>query len=384
MRMPKAVGMGTIWVLLAGCSDRAPAPPDNRTPDPQFLATSSAVSVTTPVELGDIVPVAAVQGSLGPNVLPRHQPADQAFASLKASFAKGSYHKIRLAVYDLALIADVSALAGARAASLGMANTEATVVNTTTGPVQVDDGTWELSVDPKGGGEFFVNPSRHHHGVETNALLSDDSYVTKAAAYVAAKLPALTGPQARYAEQVHHFHNSGVTYAVGADPTTRGVPTDGIYEVSVVHNTTIDGLPVIGPGGKQRVWMSPTGDVLAHKSSVRAIAGRHALLTGDQLVNPADARVALESKLAARGVYMSQYTLGETQFGYLCRDNGVAQGLIAPYYIFVYTAVVGKQKTIVETVPAVSDPRVLADIVADEASASPQIPAPAQTPKSGP
>jgi hypothetical protein len=371
-RPMKTMTLACVLALLGvGCSATPPSPDAPGAGDHNVGTATEAVvaAVTTPVNLGPIESVTHAQQRLGASTLLKHGPSQAAFAALKSAFAAKTHGPIRLAVYDVASVADARALASTRASALAIGPAGAVPTVSPTGAMLVSGGGWDLSVDPVSGGELLVDPSRHHKGQETNALSSDDVYVAKAHAYIGSRWAAPAAPYSVYPQGVRHFHNSSVGYAVAGDPTTRGTPQDGIYEIAVVHNTSIDGLPVIGPGGKYRTWMDTTGSVVAHKASIRSVAGRHAVVTGSQLTDPAAAQASLEGQLSARGVHLAQYQLAETQFGYLARDLGAPQRLLAPYYLFVYRSLDGSQKAIVETVPAVSDPAVLADVLADDAAA---------------
>ena len=366
---------GVVVVLNACSAGGASGPPkadDGAGRRPGVVSEG----ITADVNLGPIESVAHIVQRSTTNSALLDAPADNAFTAVKAAFAANSHHDIRLAVYDVAPVASPATLAKSRGLSLGIDTDKTPLKNLPEGAVSLAKGAWELTVEATSGGESYVDTSRHHKGTETTTLLSDDEYMGKAAAYIASAFPALPNRLASYPMRLRHYHNANVNYAVGGDPSTRGTPTEGIYELAVVHNTAIDGLPVIGPGGKYKVWMSPAGDVLGHMHSIRKLAGIHATVSGDQLVDPATAQASLESKLAGRGVNMSQYQLAKAQFGYLQRDNGSLQQIVAPHYLFMYTATVPGQKNIIETIPAVSDPKVLADIAADEAANATTIPSP--------
>lgn len=130
--------------------------------------------------------------------------------------------------------------------------------------------------------------------------------------------------------------------------------------MAVAYNTAIDGVAVIGPGGKAVVHMSPAGEVVGHESIVRPVMKPIAQITGADLLEPRKARAMVEDRIKERDIPMGEYVLSRSEFGYFHLGRNSIQRVLAPYYAFVFEPknekIIGRN--IVEIVPAVTDPKI--------------------------
>ena len=223
------------------------------------------------------------------------------------------------------------------------------------------DGAVELAIDPVSGTERWVDHARFHAGMGVSLLpLAEADYIQAAREHVQRAFPTLASKDLR-AYKLRRYMND----TAGPDGKNEG-PT--VYQVAVAFNEVIDGVPVIGAGGKVSVHLTPEGEVISHESTVRPVAQRFATLAGGELLEPEVARKAVEERLVQRGVPLEQYVLTRSELGYLRLGRHGAQSVLVPHYAFFFEPrsreVVGKK--LVETLPAVTSPGVLERLQQDQ------------------
>jgi hypothetical protein len=220
----------------------------------------------------------------------------------------------------------------------------------------------EFSFNALSGTKTWTNRSLYHKGagIPTTALMTQASAVQKARAHMMAKL----GPEAAkfplYAYKTNRFLNVVGSFDGSMAPTTT------VSQVAVAFNSTVDDLPVIGPGGKIAVDLATDGTPVHHESTIRGISGVAAPIPPSSIIGPEAARASLEKTLTARGVDLTQYRPARSEFGYFRRGRGRVQNVIGPYYAFFYEPIAGNLKGIEEHVPATNDPTALKLLQDDE------------------
>jgi hypothetical protein len=308
-----------------------------------------------------LLTVSAAKLTAGANQPVKDAPALENAQRIRAAFANGSQAALSFGVYRLVDVGPVKGTLEARGHQLGLVGKEDP--GSDQNRVGLTAGSHRLVRNEVSGSEFFADLAQHHRGqgVSRASLRPESEYVSRALAHVQQKLASQTAGANLYPYKVRVYMNAG--------GPNKGAPTSvEASQVAVSFNTSVDDLPVIGPGSKVAVHMAPSGEVIAHESTVRAIKERAATISGAELLSPDEAKAQVEARLVARGVKLSDYAVTREEFGYLRRGRNSVQSILAPHYAYFYepisSAVLGKK--IVETVPAVKNPAVLALITADD------------------
>lgn len=300
-----------------------------------------------------------------------HPIEDQAamshFDELSKLAAKGQYEKLRFKVYALAPPqGDYKSHIKQRGTALNIEdgrffypddNIEGELnlkQDETVRVVGVRNKQFELAYNRDSGSELFVDNQRFHDGkgVPVKQLKDDAFYVETADLYIKKKLTDEIGKTKLYAYRLRKYLDA--IAKEGEEPEITA------SQIAVAYNTAVEGIAVIGPGGKAVVHMSPTGDVVGHEIIVRPITKAIAEITGANLLNPNKARDIVVSKIKERNIPMEKYILVRSEFGYLSLGRNSTQQVLAPYYAFFFEPksekVVGR--TLLEIVPAVTDPKI--------------------------
>jgi hypothetical protein len=156
-------------------------------------------------------------------------------------------------------------------------------------------------------------------------------------------------------------------YFNGHQTIGQSPQVDGVYQLAAGFNSTIDGLPVIGPGGKVAVDMTTDGAVVRHESSLRHSKALLQVVRGDKdLVTPQVAESTVNARLDARQIDRKQFSVSRREFGYFMYGKQCIQTVLVPYYAFFFEPLPGTMsKILVEVEPATNDPGVLAMIASD-------------------
>jgi hypothetical protein len=349
-----AAGIAAAMLLGAACA----APDDTTARD-----TAGQVQVTgSPRGISSFV---AERGPLG---LLRDEPAAHAFAAASAGAAPA-----RLSIYQLAAVPPAEQLVSLRAGELAMAGAAihrgAPAVDAAAFPapfepnVYAHKGALKLRINAYSGAELFADSSRFHRSSGVVTLpFAESTYVDTALQYVS-RSGGLgrtgVGPGSLYPYKVRRYMNAGTATGAPAVSTT--------YQVSVAFNQSIDDVPVIGPGSKFVVHLSPDGAVVGHEQNLRAVSRQLAVIGASDLVAPEDARRDVERRLRARGVDLDGYVATRSELGYLRLGRDSIQSVVTPHYLFVYEpkpGVLGKQ--LVEVAPVTRNPAHLAMLAADD------------------
>lgn len=224
----------------------------------------------------------------------------------------------------------------------------------------LEQGDHELSVNMESGAERYVDRSRFHASPGTTRTLSDEEYVVLAARHARAVLGADVAGGGIYPFKLRRYQN--------AVAQKDGAPTETTYQIAVAFNSIIDGLSVVGAGGKLVVHMTPDGQVVSHEATLRSVASVAAILTSAELLRPSQARAEVEARLLRRDVTLKQYTLSRAELGYYRLGRRGVQSLVAPHYVYVYepNEHSGFARRIVEIIPAVAERSLLQRLFDDQ------------------
>ncbi|MBQ9816119.1 MAG: hypothetical protein IJM59_01450 [Proteobacteria bacterium] len=183
-------------------------------------------------------------------------------------------------------------------------------------------------------------------GVSRNNLMPDDEYF-KIANHWKDNIIRLDMPE-NY--QFYPYKRKfGVNGSASIDKPEE--ITETIYEIGVSFASTLDGWPVIGPGGKIYVHLSPDGKILAtklyRKSPNKLITKLHAsdIKTADE---------ALKELVDNREYDLEDYQITRAEFGYFYWGKNSVQNILSPHYVFFLAPADSRYTTeVVEIVSAV-------------------------------
>jgi hypothetical protein len=226
-------------------------------------------------------------------------------------------------------------------------------------------GNNTFTMNTASGAERFVDVARFHRGTDTTPELAEDVMLRRASEYVdRIGLAASDGRSTLYPYKIRRYH----TMVQGVDSANQviGEPEDHIDQVAVAFAQEIDGLPVIGPGGKIAVHLTPSGDVVSYEASIRYTVRATRTLVDTDLLSADRAEADVRRRLIDRGIDLTQFTLTRTEFGYLRLGRSSIQTVLVPHYAFAFEPAAGTiNRRLVETIPAVSDPDTLARLAVD-------------------
>lgn len=306
------------------------------------------------VELGRLTTIEELR-SESSSLFLKDAPAEETYRRMQAMFSDKSHLGLRLPFFRLASLEEPASRLDARRAALTMPADTILLSNRRDEVARSE--RWELRIGRVSGTERYFDRTRFHKEFGTSMVFPDGTYLTWAKQHIENLVQA---PEVGlYPYKIRHYMNASTD-----DGTTV---VESTYQIAVAFNSSVAGLPVIGPGGKVAVHLSTSGEVLSHESTLRA-GSQIATLTGSDLVSPADALKDAQNRLVARGISLQEFGLERSEFGYLRRGRNSAQDYLGPHYAFFFapnTGVVGKR--IVETVPAVSRQDILELINQDEA-----------------
>jgi hypothetical protein len=299
-----------------------------------------------------------------PDVAVKDVPAAQAYAALGARVSNGGLDALKLAVYELEPVPQIDAVTSRWATSFGAARPTLASAPDEHNPfvsTRAGDGA-DLDFNALSGAERWTNRALFHTGagVAETSLPDAATYVRMARAHLQRTFPSIATKLPLVPYKVRYYKN-----VVGkqGDPSTK---SETVYQIAAAFNTTVDDLPVIGPGSKAWVHMTPDGTAVAHEHSIRGISRLVAPIPSSTIVPPEEARAQVESQLRARGVDLDHYRPSRSEFGYYRRGSRSTQTLMAPYYAFFYEPTIQGWKSLEEHVPATSDPAVLSMLESDE------------------
>jgi hypothetical protein len=306
-------------------------------------------------------------------------PAMRAYELLDRKFKTAVTKDLQFSIYELEPVGDASTMARARADALGVVGPVENEQPTIEDPlVTITEGDTTLSIDSVSGTERLIMNDLFHAspGVPRKKLRADPEYVDSAQLHLRKVLPPrsaqLLDPNIRddsarlrqtvYPYKLRRFLNAVtvINDPASGQPSMRQ-DTEEAYQVAVAFNIMLGGLPVIGPGSKASVHLTPTGQPIFHEISIRPVKSRRATVRAEDIFAPGEAQAILETDLRARGNDPSLYILRRKEFGYFRNTHRSVQNIVAPYYGYVYDPgpTIPEAKRIVEVVLAIKNPRLL-------------------------
>ena len=356
-RIQRRLALAPLLALMAACGSPPP-------PQPEVALT----------------PVEEIQKESGPGTPIGDKAAARHFEELDTIFGKDLQKQLRFRVYKLKEPErDFAAYLRQRAdtlqvgeAKLFYPDDEIETPLTPESDVKVPTvGLWndrvELSYNLDNGSELFVDNERFHDGkgLPPGKIESDAFYLKLARDYLEKTLVADLKESLLYPYKLRRYMDAI------SEEQEKGGTSDTVVTVSqigVSYNSALDGIAVIGPGGKAVVHMDPEGEVVGHEILLRATAEPLAEISGDELVAPQTALQATRKKIAGRDIKLDNYKLARSEFGYLRHGRNNLQSLVAPHYAFIFEPADDKSigRKIVEIVPAVAEPG-MASLIAKDA-----------------
>lgn len=118
--------------------------------------------------------------------------------------------------------------------------------------------------------------------------------------------------------------------------------TESVYEVAIGFSSELDGWPVIGPGGKAYVHMTPEGNVTTQKIYRKIPQNVIAKLTEKDIKTPDE---ALQEVVKKENIKLDDHHMVRHEFGYFYWGKNSIQNIIAPHYVFFFEPANGHYKT---------------------------------------
>jgi hypothetical protein len=196
-----------------------------------------------------------------------------------------------------------------------------------------------------------VDNARFHREEGVEFILEKEFYLNAANKYLDELLLAQKGEKV-FPYKLRYYKN-----AVREEGSLRA--KESTYQMALVFNASMDGLPVIGAGGKIAFHLSPKGELLSYESTLRDF-DRIAIIPGSELLSPKAAQAEVEARFKERGVDLSKLVLSRAEFGYLRLGRTSIQNHVAPHYAFIYSPPEGvMDKKRMEVIPAITNPKLL-------------------------
>lgn len=219
------------------------------------------------------------------------------------------------------------------------------------------DRPWALQYNAASGAERFFDLEAFHVGFGDITKLDRDAYVRAAQEFMD-KTQIAPGAT---------LHLYKVRYYKNAFDDEKTAAVESTYQVAVAFNTEIDGVPVIGSGGKIAVHLGDGARPVSYESSHVRVRGKLQSVPLSELLPTEKAEALAWRKLEAEGLSASTHRLSSKQFGYLRRGRAGIQKLVAPSYAYFFlpTGEFGKKR--VEVISAVTEPTLVAALDKDAA-----------------
>jgi hypothetical protein len=324
-------------------------------------STTTTSALTAP-QLNQLASVAELVTARGVDSPLGDAPAEASFKKLQTLEAKGLRGTNLLHIYALSNVEEPTAHLVKRAANLGLSLRDKSgravalafmqperLHGKSTIQGDLDGRRWHLAYDILSGAERMEDDDNFHRGFgpidkseQPGLLAAAKKFALKADA------AAMSGA---HLYKVRQYKNA---VAQG-----DGQPKEETYQVAVAYNTSIDGIPVIGSGGKVVAHVGKGARAVAYETSVRGVGGRRASVPADSLISSAEAEARAWANLAAQGLGKSTHTLSSSQFGYYREGRNSVQATLAPTYAFFFAPIGDGQKKKIEIIDAVTDTGVL-------------------------
>ncbi len=190
------------------------------------------------------------------------------------------------------------------------------------------NGSIELEVSKAAGAEIFLDLDRYANRETKMREVDEKLFERDARAYIRTHMPDVDpGEVALYSvkkimDSVARLDDDGKMSEVRS----------GVANYIIVFQRRIKGVPVVGPGGKIRVYLSSNGEVIGHSKVWRQLdAPRGA---AKPIVPPGRVQQALAERL--RGHPAKSVEIDFFEFGYFAEGRYTRQDVLNPVYLIGY------------------------------------------------
>ncbi|MBQ9817987.1 MAG: hypothetical protein IJM59_11075 [Proteobacteria bacterium] len=192
------------------------------------------------------------------------------------------------------------------------------------------DEQWECAWNQNSYFEMCaVREQKNVQEVDEKDVRSNSFYIYNAMKYMDASFKSVSS-------QKYQFQPYKRKYGINATAPTDGSGRvkESVYEVGVSFAATLDGWPVIGPGGKAYVYMNPDGSLVSKSIYRKSPSKSLARLTQNDIKTPEE---ALEELKSVKDDDLTGYIVTRREFGYFAWGKNSIQNVIAPYYVFFFS-----------------------------------------------
>ncbi len=193
---------------------------------------------------------------------------------------------------------------------------------------------------------YDVDRFESSSGVERNSIMADEDYY-RIANQIKDDLIQLQLP---HNDILYPYKRK---YGVNESASIEN-PDDiheSIYDIGIAFASIIDDWPVIGPGGKVYIHLSPDGSLLATKT-FRKVPGEILGTLTENDIKTADE--ALQELVTNKLYNLDEYQITRAEFGYFYWGKNSIQNILSPYYVFFFAPADSQYTTeVVEIVSAV-------------------------------
>jgi len=299
------------------------------------------------IQLGKLLIVDEWMAKRGGDVFVQDELAAQNFAILNQMFEDGSSKQLSLSFVQLRPTDREDATLQKRIKHFALSASENKELNFK----EFRAGNKLLSVNAQSGAERYVDNAQFHRGEGVDFVLEKEFYLSTANKYLDELF--LTQKVGKVFPYKFRYYKNAVR------EEGSHIAQESTYQLALAYNTSIDGLPVIGSGGKIALHLSPKGELLSYESTLRDF-DRIALISGSELLSPKAAQAEAEARFKERGVDLSKLVLSRAEFGYLRLGRKSIQNYVAPHYVFIYSPPEGvMDKKRMEVIPAITNPKLL-------------------------
>jgi hypothetical protein len=190
-------------------------------------------------------------------------------------------------------------------------------------------GSVEFEVSKTTGAQILLDLDRYTRRDGKGPDTTDDIARRRAQDYLKQSMPDVSTHEVSSARIRKIMDSVGKVDARGA---TSDVTT-GVANYIVVFQREINGIPVLGPGGKIRVYLSSGGDVIGHSKVWRDL--RKEPVGRRPVVPPAQVKGTVQEKLSKNSA--PKVEVDRFEFGYLGQGRYDRQELLRPVYLVGYT-----------------------------------------------
>lgn len=190
-------------------------------------------------------------------------------------------------------------------------------------------GTIEYRLSKIANNEMLLDLKRYTKAEKTDAI---DSLAAKqiALAYIKKHMKDVDENEMFYSQVVAIMLSTTSGYG-----RVQGDRTDSIANYIVMFNRQTDNIPIIGPGGKIRVYLSRNGDVVGYSKLWRKYEKEKTEYKN--VVSPKKFKEKFINRITAENYSEKDITLKSIEFGYFEAGRNKNQKISIPMYEMEYT-----------------------------------------------